>query len=142
MPLAKLTVQAGKHQRSYCPVEAGIELAADVPLENLALLDEASGQSVPVQAWLGEVIPSAGYYERALARCTEDALALLRLIVEQGGTSGSLVAVSEAFTSSREGLYYYPAHRMLTRLGLAYAVDSTTRDYYLLPEGLVATLGA
>ena len=38
------------------------------------------------------------------------------------------------------GLYYYPSHRVLARLGLAYPVDSATRPYYLLPEGLVEAL--
>ena len=31
---------------------------------------------------------------------------------------------------------YCPAHRTLTRLGFAYAVDSATRPYYLLPDGI------
>jgi uncharacterized protein (DUF362 family) len=91
-------------------------------------------------ALLGEVISSDGYYDRALAQCTDEARALLRIIAAQGGTSGSIVGVSQAFGQSNKPLYYYPSHRILTRLGLAYAVDSATRDYYLLPEGVVSAL--
>ena len=40
----------------------------------------------------------------------------------------------------RKALYYYPSHRTLTRLGLAYAVDSATRHDYLLPEGIANVL--
>jgi uncharacterized protein (DUF362 family) len=89
---------------------------------------------------LGEAISAEGYYGRTLSRCTDEALALLRIIAAQGGTSGSIAGASEAFGERNEPLYYYPAHRTLTRLGLAYAVDSATRDYYLLPEGLVSVL--
>ena len=87
------------------------------------------------------VITSEGYYESALVQCTEYASALLRIIVEHGGTSGSLGGVREAFNQQCEGIYYYPSHRVLTRLGLAYAVDSTTRPYYLLPQGVMTALG-
>ena len=91
-------------------------------------------------AKLGEVIAAEGYYERALAKCTDYARALLGVIVERGGTSGSLVDVERTFSERFEGLYYYPSHRVLERLGLAYAVDSRTRPYYLLPEGVVDVL--
>lgn len=47
----KLTVQAGKHERLYCPVGAQIALDNDVSLDNLVLWDEAEDQAVPVQAW-------------------------------------------------------------------------------------------
>ena len=91
-------------------------------------------------AILTEAISSEGYYERALAKCTDYALALLDIIVEEGGTSGSMVAVRKTFSERFESLYYYPSHRVLTRLGLAYAVDSVSRHYYLLPEGIVSAL--
>jgi uncharacterized protein (DUF362 family) len=91
-------------------------------------------------ALLADAISSEGYYQRVLRRCTDEALALLRIIAAQGGTSGSIAGVSDTFGQDNEALYYYPAHRTLTRLGLAYAVDSATRDYYLLPEGLVSVL--
>ena len=87
-------------------------------------------------ATLTETLCAEGYYERALARCTRTARVLLKTIVEHGGTSGSMVGVQQAFSAQEKGLYYYPAHRTLTRLGLAYAVDSATRPYYLLPEGI------
>jgi hypothetical protein len=32
--------------------------------------------------------------------------------------------------------------RVLTHLGLAYAVNSATRHYYLLPEGVVSGMGS
>jgi uncharacterized protein (DUF362 family) len=91
-------------------------------------------------ALLGQTIAAEGYYERALAKCTETARALLGILAERGGTSGSLVDVERAFGERFPGLYFYPSHRVLTRLGLAYAVDSRTRPYYLLPEGVVDAL--
>ena len=87
-------------------------------------------------AMLTGVISAEGYYERALAKCTRTARVLLEVIAAHGGTSGSMVAVQQAFRAQEKGLYYHPAHRTLTRLGLAYAVDSATRPYYLLPEGI------
>ena len=90
---------------------------------------------------LTEVISPGGYYERALAKCTDYALGLLDVIIEIGGASGSMIAVSKVFGERFKSLYYYPSHRILTRLGLAYAVDSTARPYYLLPEGITAALG-
>jgi len=89
---------------------------------------------------LAKVISSEGYYDRALAQCTDYALGLLGTIVEQGGTSGSIVAVGKTFGERYESVYYYPSHRVLARLGLAYAVDSETRPYYLLSEGVVSAL--
>jgi hypothetical protein len=50
------------------------------------------------------------------------------------------VDVQRAFDKVYPGLYYYPSHRVLMRLGLAYPVDSATRPYYLLPEGLSEAL--
>ena len=97
-------------------------------------------ERAPLLALLVEAISSEGYYERALARCTEYALHLLRVIVQRGGTSGSIAAVEKAFGERSQSLYYYPSHRVLTRLGLAYAVDSATRHYYLLSGGVVNAL--
>lgn len=91
-------------------------------------------------ALLTRVISAEGYYRRALAQCTPQALSLLRVIAEQGGTSGSMEAVARAFAERLDMLYYYPSHRTLTRLGLAYAVESAARPYYLLPKGLLAAL--
>jgi hypothetical protein len=91
-------------------------------------------------AMLTEVISSEGYYARALAGCTDHALKLLGVISQRGGTSSSIVAVKATFGERYESLYYYPSHRVLARLGLAYAVDSATRPYYLLPEGVVDAL--
>jgi uncharacterized protein (DUF362 family) len=91
-------------------------------------------------AMLGETIAAEGYYERALAKCTDYARALLGILAERGGTSGSMVDVERAFGERFPGLYYYPSHRVLARLGLAYAVDSRTRPYYLLPKGVVDAL--
>ncbi len=78
-----------------------------------------------------------GYYTEALGHCTDYALRLLEIVLNEGGTSSSMTSVQQAFTSQYPGLYYYPSHRVLTRLGLAYAVDSATRPYYLVPDGLV-----
>jgi hypothetical protein len=89
---------------------------------------------------LAEVISSEEYYRRALAQCADYALDLLSIMVERGGTSGSIVAVSEAFGERHDSLYCYPSHRLLTRLGLAYAVDGAWRNYYLLPEGVTGAL--
>lgn len=89
---------------------------------------------------LTEVVSSEGYYEHALEQCTDYALGLLDIIIEAGGTSGSMMAVSKVFGKRLRSLYYYPSHRMLTRLGLAYAVDSAASPYYLLPEGITAAL--
>ena len=90
---------------------------------------------------LTKVVSSEGYYEHALEQCTEYALGLLQVIIETGGTSGSMMAVSKVFEKRFRSLYYYPSHRILTRLGLAYAVDGVVKPYYLLPEGITATFG-
>jgi hypothetical protein len=112
-----------------------------LPLYGLvdAALPETAGRG-DLLAQLEAVLSSEGYYERALAACTEYARALARILVERGGTSGSLVDVQRAFGEAHPGLYYYPSHRVLMRLGLAYPVESATRPYYLLPEGLVEIL--
>lgn len=86
------------------------------------------------------MVSSEGYYKRALAKSTGYTLGLLDAIVENGGTSGSVVAVRKAFEKRFSSHYYYPSHRTLTRLGLAYAVDGAARPYYLLPEGLTTVL--
>jgi uncharacterized protein (DUF362 family) len=91
---------------------------------------------------LGEVISAEGYYDRALAQCTDQARDLLDIIVQRGGTSSSLIAVDRAFGERHDPLYYFPSHRVLTRLGLAYAVDGTTRHYYLLPEGVISAMAS
>lgn len=93
-------------------------------------------------ALLGGVLGADDYYGRALAACSDYALRLLDLIVVQGGTSGGMTAIDTEY-SRRWGestQYYSPAARQLVRLGLAYAVDSAYRNYYLLPEGLPAAL--
>jgi len=87
-------------------------------------------------AALTDLVSAEGYYERALGKCTDYALKLLDILIERGGTAGSMVDVERAFGEKYDGLYRYPAHRVLTRLGLAYAVDSAAAPYYLLPEGL------
>ena len=51
MRLAKLTVDAGWHQRFWCPVEAELELGRSFDLKDLVLWDVAHGAAVPVQAW-------------------------------------------------------------------------------------------
>ena len=83
-----------------------------------------------------ERMSSENYYTKALRECTDYALHLLEIIIKLGGTSGSMTSVQQAFNSQYPGLYFYPSHRVLTRLGLAFAVDSATRHYYLVPEGL------
>jgi uncharacterized protein (DUF362 family) len=95
-------------------------------------------------ATLGARITTPDYYAEALPQLDDHARRLLALIAEQGGTSGDLVAIRDAHSAHYDGgesLHYAPAARTLARLGLAYAVDGAWRDYYLLPEGLVETLG-
>jgi hypothetical protein len=112
-----------------------------LPLYGLAEgeLSEVQGRTA-LLAQLTAVLSAEGYYEWALAACTDYARGLARILVERGGTSGSIVDVERAFGERHPGLYFYPSHRVLMRLGLAYPVDSTTRPYYLLPEGLVEAL--
>ena len=85
---------------------------------------------------LGEAL-SDGYLGRAMGQLNGHALALLETIIERGGTSGSMVDVQRTYAArgANWGTYYYPAERTLQRLGLAFAVDSDYRPYYLLPEG-------
>jgi len=92
-------------------------------------------------ASLTGVISAPGYYATAINKCSNYAVDLLAIIAREGGTSGSLERVYQTFTEQHSRLFCYPSHRTLTRLGLAYAVDSTTRDYYVLPEGIVQALG-
>ena len=91
-------------------------------------------------AYLTEIVSAKDYFDRAFSACTDYAVQLATIISEQGGTSTSLESVRDAFEALHDGQFYYPSHRVLGRLGLAYAVDSTTRDYYLLPEGLSQAL--
>jgi hypothetical protein len=51
MKQVKLTVEAGWHERLWCPVEAEVALDAAIPTENLVLWDTTDGVAVPVQAW-------------------------------------------------------------------------------------------
>ena len=85
---------------------------------------------------LARVIESDGFYAKALSQCNDTVIALLGLIVAQGGTSGDIEAIHRAYAERLDGLYYWPAARTLTRLGMAYAVEGAWRNYYLLPEGL------
>jgi hypothetical protein len=85
---------------------------------------------------LAAVVGSSGYYEQVLSKSNGYTHKLLGLIVEGGGTSGSMAAVQEAFDARWDDLYYWPAARTLTRLGLAYAVEGMSGGYYLLAEGV------
>jgi len=108
-----------------------------LPLYDLAPPDAIQAESRDeLLRQLTDIITTDGYFERALAKCTTSAKALLGIITKHGGTSGSMVAVEKAFAAENKPLYYYPAHRTLARVGLAYAVDSATRKHHLLPEGL------
>ena len=51
---------------------------------------EAEGREA-LLARLAAIVSSEGYYERALAACTDYARGLARILVERGGTSGSIV---------------------------------------------------
>ena len=86
--------------------------------------------------FLTEIISEPNYFTRALEKCTDCALDLLKIITEKGGTSGSPTEISATFKQTHNGLYYHPSHRILTRLGLAYLVDGANRPYYLLAEGV------
>jgi hypothetical protein len=123
-----------------------LQIQRALPLYGLAAAP-ASGSDLPeaenrdvLLAQLATILSGEGYYERALAACTGYARGLARILVERGGTSGSIVDAQRAFGEAYPGLYYYPSHRVLMRLGLAYPVDSATRAYYLLPEGLPEAL--
>lgn len=89
---------------------------------------------------LDGILGDDDYFDKALAECNKYVRDLLHLIIAQGGTSGDMAAIEDAFCArwGQSGLYYMPSARTLTRLGLAYAVDSASRNYYLLPEGMVA----
>jgi hypothetical protein len=54
MTLARLTVQAGWHERRFCPVKAEVKLGAVAASGNLVLWDTTDGVAVPVQAWTTE----------------------------------------------------------------------------------------
>ncbi|MGM0401145.1 MAG: DUF362 domain-containing protein [Chloroflexota bacterium] len=89
---------------------------------------------------LDDTLGADHYFGRALAQCNKYVRELLQLIIDQGGTLGDMAEIEEAFCEhwGQSGLYYMPSARTLMRLGLAYAVDSAARNYYLLPEGMVA----
>ncbi|MFP3896078.1 MAG: DUF362 domain-containing protein [Anaerolineales bacterium] len=93
---------------------------------------------------LEDILGADGYFCRALGQCNKYVRDLLQIIIAQGGTSGDMAEIEEAFCErwGQSGLYYMPSARILTRLGLAYAVDSASRNYYLLPEGMVAAAEA
>ncbi len=91
---------------------------------------------------LADILGADDYFCQALGQCNKYVRDLLQLIIEQGGTSGDMAGIEEAFCGrwGQSGLYYMPSARTLTRLGLAYAVNSASRNYYLLPEGMVAAV--
>jgi hypothetical protein len=100
-----------------------------------------AGERAALLAYIQRAMRAPDYYARALGHCTDLALALVGMVAEMGGTSGSYVALRDAFGErhgAAESLYFLPTLRVLTRLGLAYLVDSATRPYVLLPEGLAA----
>ena len=87
------------------------------------------------------LLESDGFFEQALKKCDDHTQNLMALLIEQGGTSGDFETIRNTFSEQcggGESLYYAPAARTLTRLGLAYAVEGTCRNYYVLPEGVVA----
>jgi hypothetical protein len=88
---------------------------------------------------LEDTLKTPGFYERALEKCSSYARNLMELMIEQGGTSGDIETIRNEFSSryGAESLYYAPAARTVTRLGLAYTVPGACRNYYLLPEGVV-----
>lgn len=88
---------------------------------------------------LENTLKTPGFYGRALEQCSEYALGLMELLIEQGGTSGDIEIIRHAFSSryGTESLYYAPAARTVTRLGLAFTVAGACRNYFLLPEGVV-----
>jgi uncharacterized protein (DUF362 family) len=89
---------------------------------------------------LAGILEGDGFIDAALRRCGDHALNVLALIVEKGGTAGDLEEVRHTFSQrcgGNESIYYAPAARTLTRLGLVYVVDSACRSYYLLAEGVV-----
>jgi len=112
--------------------------------------EAAPGANIPMErepllAMLDDLLADRGYFPKALGKCGEHALKLLELIIAEGGTSGDLAAIGEAFAERYGGngsLYYAPAARTLARLGLAYAVEGHSRHYYLLPEGLATAFNA
>jgi hypothetical protein len=67
MRQVRLTVEAGWHQRLWCPVQAEVELDASVPTENLSLWDTTDGVVVPVQAWRDGGVVKLAWVIAALA---------------------------------------------------------------------------
>lgn len=91
----------------------------------------------------GDMLEAKGFYDKALKQCDEHTLNLLELLIAQGGTAGDIETIRDTFSrrcGGGESLYYAPAARTLTRLGLAYTVAGTCRNYYILPEGVVEAL--
>jgi len=92
-------------------------------------------------AVLGDVLESAGSFERILDQCDQQALNLLELLIAEGGTSGDVESLRTAFGELHGGGPYKnfaPTARLLGRLGLAYPVEGACYSYYVLPEGIVA----
>lgn len=90
---------------------------------------------------LADILETEGFFDRILAQCSAPALSLLELLIARGGTSGDIEAIRDAFAKQSGGPEYQnysPTARTLTRLGLAYAVEGTCRNYFLLPRGVVA----
>ena len=114
-------------------IHRALSLCGFLPEDESAFMERE-----PFLRKLEGLLGSEGYFCSALDKCGRHALRLLDLIIAEGGTSGDIAAIQEAFRREidQSGLYYWPAMRTLTRLGLAYAVDGANRPYYLIPEGL------
>ena len=96
---------------------------------------------VELTSQLLTVVSKPGYYGRALERIHRPGLDLLRLIAQHGGTSGDFYSIANEFKQRTGDDYlFWPAHRSLTRLGLAYVFHGFNRSYFILPEGLLPLL--
>ncbi len=85
MKLATMTVDAGLHRRRWCPVTTSLDLAEDVDLDSLVLVDVADQRTIPVQAWRGEgQHVFLAWMVRDLAQGASRAY---DLVARQGGTS-------------------------------------------------------
>lgn len=91
------------------------------------------------RALLG-LMSQGDYFPRALDAVGQPARELLEVILEEGGTSGDLLAIEKSFSARRggDGYIFFPAMRDLVRFGLAYVVGGMNRTYAVVPEGLPA----
>ena len=90
---------------------------------------------------LERVIAEESYVEKAVASLPPQGKGLLSLIVSHGGTSGELYDIKERYVQAHQDSdHFWASVRAVTRLGLAFLFHGQHKYYFVLAEGVSASL--